>query len=504
VIPDAAGGPVVEVEAGTAAARHLEEAVSFTQGLVDRGQLEVNARVAEQLRAGIVNEGVHAFTPELVQVVNQAIAEHGGEEAPARVNLARRGFRVTFDEEALQPFRDLTLASGATDTEAEVLTRADQLRTAAVTRLGLATSSWSRDFVTQFDDHDRDLVRADAEASCSEITPVSTMPLVPQFDAVVVDTAQAVVDALAPAPAYERMLRWAHTIEAVGVGRVKQRSPLHPVMAAPQFPHPLVERLRALDPSWVLGGVEALPPNSIVVLETNEKFVEAFAVGANHEMARELLWRGFPTDLRGSCFPRFWPGVPGVAATADVAPLDRWELGLGANGPGGAAAADLSVVVVKGELLRRYPSTIITAEHGTWSTNGGVTTFTNDGPVAAELFRGSLDPDVTYVALDVPIDTLLSYDPDSPYDCWYLSLRQPLDEPRFGLDEADPEQANEPNREDDPDNWSWAGLPGGAGQRHLTPASVFAADNSAKVARLLFQRPFRLLLRARDFVPGGG
>jgi hypothetical protein len=33
---------------------------------------------------------------------------------------------------------------------------------------------------------------------------------------------------------------------------------------------------------------------------------------------------------------------------------------------------------------------------------------------------------------------------------------------------------------------------------------VFASDNSAKVARLLFQRPFRLLLRARDFVPGGG
>jgi hypothetical protein len=99
---------------------------------------------------------------------------------------------------------------------------------------------------------------------------------------------------------------------------------------------------------------------------------------------------------------------------------------------------------------------------------------------------------------------LLTYDPDHPYDCWYLSLRQPLDEPRFGLDESDPAEANQPNREDDPDNWSWAGLPGGAGRPHLTPGSVFAADNSAKVATSLFQRPFRLLLRARDYLPGGG
>ncbi len=82
-------------------------------------------------------------------------------------------------------------------------------------------------------------------------------------------------------------------------------------------------------------------------------------------MARELVWRGFPTDLRGSCFPRFWPGVPGVAPPPDVLPLDGWEQALGTNGPGDIDAANLTVVVVKGELLRRYPSTIITAEHGT-------------------------------------------------------------------------------------------------------------------------------------------
>jgi hypothetical protein len=505
VMAGAAGEAVVEVDAGTAAARHLEEAVSFAHGLVEEGRLEVNPRVAAQLEAGLNVDERQAFTPELIAVVNQAINEYGGDDAPARVNLARRAFRVTFDEDAWQPFHDLTLVSGASDTQAEVLTRANQLRSAALTKLGLDTASWSTDLVSQLDDHDRAILRDDADRSCNETTAVATPPEIPQLTALGPDAAQTVVTALAPFTAYERMLRWAHVIEQVGSGVVKQRTPLHPVMAAPQFPRPLVERLRAVDPDWVLGGVRELEPNSIVLLSTNDRFVESFVAGANHEMARELLWRGFPTDLRGSCFPRFWPAAPTMPAASDTTPVHAWIHGLGDNGPRGPGAGGLSVVVVKGELLRRYPATIVTAEHGTWSIGAdGVTTFTNDGPVAHEVFRGFLDPDVTYVALDRDVDTLLAYDADHPNDCWYLSFRQPIDEPRFGLDEADPAEANEPNRADDPDHWSWGGLAGGAGQPHLTPEAVFAADNSAKVAKGLFQRPFRLLLRARDYLPGGG
>ena len=29
-------------------------------------------------------------------------------------------------------------------------------------------------------------------------------------------------------------------------------------------------------------------------------------VGLNHEMMRELLWREYPTDQRGTAFHRFW------------------------------------------------------------------------------------------------------------------------------------------------------------------------------------------------------
>jgi hypothetical protein len=49
-----------------------------------------------------------------------------------------------------------------------------------------------------------------------------------------------------------------------------------------------------------------VPQNTIGLLQTNRRFIEAFMVGLNHEMASELRWREFPTDLRGSYFRSFW------------------------------------------------------------------------------------------------------------------------------------------------------------------------------------------------------
>ena len=42
--------------------------------------------------------------------------------------------------------------------------------------------------------------------------------------------------------------------------------------------------------------------------QTNNRFIEAYLVGLNHEMARELLWREYPTDQRGTYFSSFWTG----------------------------------------------------------------------------------------------------------------------------------------------------------------------------------------------------
>ena len=52
--------------------------------------------------------------------------------------------------------------------------------------------------------------------------------------------------------------------------------------------------------SCFLPNLNLIAPNSITLLETNQKFIEAYMVGLNHEFARELLWREYPTDQRGS------------------------------------------------------------------------------------------------------------------------------------------------------------------------------------------------------------
>ena len=55
-----------------------------------------------------------------------------------------------------------------------------------------------------------------------------------------------------------------------------------------------------------LPNINLIEPNSITLLETNQTFIEAYMVGLNHEFARELLWREYPTDQRGSYFRQFW------------------------------------------------------------------------------------------------------------------------------------------------------------------------------------------------------
>jgi hypothetical protein len=81
---------------------------------------------------------------------------------------------------------------------------------------------------------------------------------------------------------------------------------LEPVMAAPSFPNPMFEPLRELSQDWVFPGLDNVPPNTMSLLEINRRFVYAYMVGLNHEMANTLLWNGYPTDLRGTYFKHFW------------------------------------------------------------------------------------------------------------------------------------------------------------------------------------------------------
>ena len=86
-------------------------------------------------------------------------------------------------------------------------------------------------------------------------------------------------------------------------GAESRADPLEPILDAPDFPQPMYEALRDLSQDFLFPGLEHVPPNTITLLETNTKFVESFLVGLNAEMSRELLWRNYPTDQRGTYLP---------------------------------------------------------------------------------------------------------------------------------------------------------------------------------------------------------
>src|SRR3712207_9200390 len=82
-------------------------------------------------------------------------------------------------------------------------------------------------------------------------------------------------------------------------------------MFPPKFPRPINGPLRDLSRQLLLPGLESVLPNSVLGLASNRRFLEAYLVGLNFEMGRELLWRGFPTDQRGTYFDRFWDASAG-------------------------------------------------------------------------------------------------------------------------------------------------------------------------------------------------
>lgn len=302
------------------------------------------------------------------------------------------------------------------------------------------------------------------------------------------------------------------------------------VMAYPRISESLYLKLARLDRSAFMPGVESIPDDAILLLKTNPKFVDAFLVGCNHEMGRELLWRGFPTDQRGTPFQRFWPAFD--PATVDIEPIHRWRSTL----PLGVAGAPRSVVpgvepvpheqlvlLVRGQLLRRYPDTNLYAVDRRAGESAPVfdATRTYTSPVGA----GVLPPDITFF--------LFPIDPARVADYWFV-LEEPMSEPRFGFDDGQaPRQVprvtrrgggqliqglrlsglSQPPAADtwlDVD-WGDVGTPVG---RHLTlqdlasvrltpesqlPSNVrrslgglsVAGSHAAQVATALLQRPFR-------------
>jgi hypothetical protein len=255
--------------------------------------------------------------------------------------------------------------------------------------------------------------------------------------------------------------------------------------AVPRYAMPASEALARLSQDWLLPGLHNVPADTVALLETNPRFIEAFMLGLNVEMTRELVWRDFPLAHElGTYFDRFWRAAR-ADKPPDIAPLVEWGTRrLGQNAPAalsGSSAKPL-VLLLRSALLRRYPGTAVYAVRAEQSGSqrkppAGV------GGEKAPLFRGSLEPDDSFFGFDLDANEAIG----NPG--WYFVLQQQPTEPRFGFD----------------DDVDFAGASHVSVQRRPSgmtlPASTPWAGNAAQLAQLIRQLPVRVLIHASELLP---
>lgn len=144
------------------------------------------------------------------------------------------------------------------------------------------------------------------------------------------------------------------------VDLMKLATSKYPIMAYPEYPDPTYFYLRELSEKFILPSVDSIEANKVLCFMSNPKFEEAFLAGMNTEMGRELLWREFPTDERGSYFRKFWDvdEIPEKFTEDyfDTEEMQNWNNSLGNNH---IRNESLVVFVIKAELMRTYPETAI-------------------------------------------------------------------------------------------------------------------------------------------------
>ena len=279
--------------------------------------------------------------------------------------------------------------------------------------------------------------------------------------------------------------------------------PLEPIMAAPDFPQPMYVPLRDLSPQYVLPGVDLIPPDTVGLLITNHAFIEAYMVGLNHEMARQLLWNDYPTDQMGSYFRQFWDvsayvpkaGDPTDPAQLkellkDIPPINTWPkpLPLGDHPNRTDIVLNNVVLIVRGELFKRYPNAIVYAGKAKKQGNTRVLDPTDE---RYPLFRGTLPNDITFIGFNLSVDDARGGTAASPEGFFFVFQQQPT-EPRFGLE---PTERGNPTT-----TWSdlaWTNF-GGA------PGFQIPARGGVTPRGLTFQQaPWRLASQVFSLVLGG-
>ena len=240
-----------------------------------------------------------------------------------------------------------------------------------------------------------------------------------------------------------------------------------PPETCPGMDLPAWRLLNRLAPEWLLPGVGALADDTVIGLQTNPQFMDAFMAGLNTQLLSELRWRNI--RVAGGCTPMrvFWDRVSTGSGERvdDLRGVRSWadDSGLGdpQHQPDDVGGTDL-VLVIRGQLLLRYPATIlslVSAVHGT-KPDFGQDPAPGSVPLTPS-FQGRIGSDVLFFGFqDVPATEIGKY---------WVSLEEPPHGYRFF--------------------------------NNVTAAAT--ATDGAHFADLSFADPVRVLIRGDGLAPGG-
>lgn len=273
-------------------------------------------------------------------------------------------------------------------------------------------------------------------------------------------------------------------------------------MAYPEIDLPMYKPLVKRSAELFLPNINYIAQNSISLLETNQPFIESYMVGLNHEFARELLWREYPTDQRGSYFRQFWEahgyhddanlGQEALKEKLrDIPPIHLWsrfsKLGDHDHREVPGENEEEVVLVIRGELLKRYPNAVIYAQRAAWKNADGDVILGPGGSdqidptkerdlrplsdaeqanpprsvLKTPLYEAKVDPDIHFFGFDLTVceakggtgkadapvtgvcgDEGITWDDPG----WFFVIKERPGEPRFGLDVGDEPGLDSQNR----------------------------------------------------------
>lgn len=280
---------------------------------------------------------------------------------------------------------------------------------------------------------------------------------------------------------------------------------------APVFRDATYAQLAERNTDFILPGLEKIPSNRVAILQANNKFIESYLVGLNHEMAREFLWREFPAPLNATYFRQFWDMRNAATSNQDIQPILQWAsnspIGSHGNTFGQVSTEDPIVVVIRGDLLRKYPNTEIFMTSAAWDNKeagshklaldvNDQSLWVNDSPnLRRSLFSARIEPDYTFLGFNLGIQEVRG---DSETPGWFFVMKERAGDTHFGLDLNSEPNSNDPSWEQLGEISENQCIQVGSTQFNALPRSGKRAD---QVASMLYQKPFMLFVHASRLLP---